>query len=216
MAIDWVRRTAWMSIVSQVFLGLLTLVGFARVPSEETPLVWVLLILDVTVQVIEFLFYLIFLLFVRRLETWYRYMDWFISTPIMLVTTMAFLAYLNERTISTAEFATRYQNDIIFVILMNSIMLGFGVCHEARWIPMIVAIPAGSLAFVLTFSAIYARLAYTTAAGICILTFVFVVWSLYGVAACLKYVPKNIMYNLLDIVSKNFYGIVVAIFFLAE
>lgn len=214
--VDWVKRTAWMSLASQVFLGLLTLVGFARVPSEETPLVWILLIMDIIVQVIEFSFYLVVVTCIKRLETWYRYIDWFVSTPIMLVTTMAFLKYLDEPTISTGQFSNTYRDDIIYVILMNSIMLAFGVCHEARWIPMIVAIPLGSLALILTFAAIYARLAYTTVAGICILTFVFVVWSLYGVAACLTYVPKNVMYNILDIVSKNFYGIVVAIFFLSE
>ena len=34
-----------------------------------------------------------------------------------------------------------------------------------------------------------------------------VIWSLYGVAAMLNTIPKNLLYNLLDIVSKNFYGL---------
>ena len=33
-------------------------------------------------------------------------------------------------------------------------------------------------------------------------------WSLYGVAAFLPYVPKNIMYNILDLFSKNLLGVI--------
>jgi len=32
-------------------------------------------------------------------------------------------------------------------------------------------------------------------------------WSLYGVAAVFPNIAKNSMYNLLDIVSKNFYSV---------
>jgi hypothetical protein len=33
-------------------------------------------------------------------------------------------------------------------------------------------------------------------------------WSLYGVAAFLPYVPKNIMHNVLDLFSKNLVGLI--------
>ena len=42
--------------------------------------------------------------------------------------------------------------------------------------------------------------------GIMLYTFIYIVWGLYGVAATQSSVGKNIMYNLLDIASKNFYG----------
>jgi hypothetical protein len=35
----------------------------------------------------------------------------------------------------------------------------------------------------------------------------FVVWSLYGIAALLPTLQKNISYNGLDIIAKNFYGL---------
>ena len=35
----------------------------------------------------------------------------------------------------------------------------------------------------------------------------FSVWSLYGVAALLPALQKNIGYNVLDLIAKNFYGI---------
>ena len=33
------------------------------------------------------------------------------------------------------------------------------------------------------------------------------IWSLYGVAALLPVLAKNISYNVLDIIAKNFYGL---------
>jgi bacteriorhodopsin len=35
----------------------------------------------------------------------------------------------------------------------------------------------------------------------------FVVWSLYGVAAVFDFTTKNISYNILDLFAKNFYGL---------
>jgi bacteriorhodopsin len=35
----------------------------------------------------------------------------------------------------------------------------------------------------------------------------FIVWSLYGVAAILPFFIKNISYNILDIFAKNFFGL---------
>jgi len=37
--------------------------------------------------------------------------------------------------------------------------------------------------------------------------FVFIVWSIYGVAAMMPTPYKNISYNILDIIAKNFYGL---------
>ena len=38
-------------------------------------------------------------------------------------------------------------------------------------------------------------------------TFIFIIWILYGFAAMLSTIPKNISYNILDIIAKNFYGL---------
>ena len=35
----------------------------------------------------------------------------------------------------------------------------------------------------------------------------FIVWSLYGIAATLKPNEKNVSYNIPDIIAKNFYGL---------
>ena len=35
----------------------------------------------------------------------------------------------------------------------------------------------------------------------------FITWSMYGISALFSYVPKNISYNVLDLFSKNFFGL---------
>ena len=37
--------------------------------------------------------------------------------------------------------------------------------------------------------------------------FYFIIWSLYGIAALMKYEQKNTFYNILDLFAKNFLGI---------
>lgn len=212
---DLVLRSAQVSTVAQVFLGLYSLIGFIKVPDESSNLLWVLLVLDTIVQVVELAFYVVFI-FVRQLDVFYRYFDWFLTTPIMLISTMMFLEYLHDRRLTVDAFASGYANEIVFVVLMNSIMLAFGFCAERLWIPPWIALPLGWVPFVLVFVLIYGVFGYKTPGGIVLLTFVCVVWALYGVAAFLETRRKTVMYNVLDIFSKNLYGVVVATYLIAE
>ena len=59
----------------------------------------------------------------------------------------------------------------------------------------------------LSFYLIYDNYAKHTEIGKNLFIFLVSVWSLYAVAALLGVSAKNTMYNLLDIVSKNFYGL---------
>ena len=64
----------------------------------------------------------------------------------------------------------------------------------------------GYIFFAMSFSLIYGY-AKETETGMHLFYFLTSVWSLYGVSAMLDETKKNICYNLLDIVSKNFYGL---------
>lgn len=209
-----VIRSAQVSTAAQVFLGLYSLIGFIKVSDEKSDLLWVLLVLDLVVQFVELMFYIVFI-FVNQLDVFYRYFDWFLTTPIMLVSTMMFLEYLHDRRLTVGDFASRYSNEVIFVILMNSVMLAFGFCAELLWIPPWIALPLGWIPFLLVFILIYGVHGFKTSGGIVLLTFIFVVWSLYGVAAFFGKQIKTVMYNVLDIFSKNLYGVVVATYLIA-
>ena len=54
---------------------------------------------------------------------------------------------------------------------------------------------------------IYKNYVAKSTTGYYIFIYFFIFWSLYGVAALLPYYTKNILFNFLDLFSKNFFGI---------
>ena len=95
-------------------------------------------------------------------------------------------------------------------------MLLSGLLVELRKVPFFLGLGVGWVFFLAVFISIYVRIAYQSPGAICIHTFTFIVWGLYGVAAVFNPVKKNIAYNLLDVVSKNFYGVIVTVYLLCE
>ena len=78
-------------------------------------------------------------------------------------------------------------------------------------IPKSIGLPCG---FVLLAASFGVMATFLESDGMSIALFVAMlfVWALYGVAAAFSYKPKNIAYNVLDIVSKNFYGVLLTIY----
>jgi hypothetical protein len=83
--------------------------------------------------------------------------------------------------------------------------LGFAL--ETRVLPFAPALVIGSGALVGTFTLLARFVAAHDATSVTLFFTTYMVWFLYGFAAILDYDAKNIAYNILDIVSKNFYGI---------
>lgn len=215
---DWVKRTTIWSIYAQVILGLISFIGFAGIDETDASILIYLLVFDLSVQGVELLFYVIFSRLKER-KTFYRYIDWFVSTPVMLISTAALLEYFdtkNSNVVTFDSFTSQYKEEIICIVGMNAIMLAFGLCAELDYIHKWIAVPLGSLAFVFTFTVLFLKFGYKTTEGIVLLSFMCFVWALYGVAALLEYVPKNVMYNVLDIFSKNFYGVFVGVYLLVD
>lgn len=212
---DWVYNTAIYSASCQIVLGLISLFGFIKTPTPKTQILRPLLVIDLLVQLIEFSFYALFICY-KKLDTWYRYIDWFFSTPLMLISTMAFLEYVSTQDLSVSTFFGAYSNDVIYVTILNAGMLMSGLCVELKLVPFFLGLIVGWIFFLSVFISIYVRIAYQSPGAICVQTFTFVVWSMYGVAAFFNPVQKNVAYNLLDVVSKNFYGVLVTIYLLSE
>ena len=85
-------------------------------------------------------------------------------------------------------------------------MLLFGFLGESGKISKKLSVSIGFVFFYLSFRIIYSY-GKNTETGKQLFYFLTVVWSLYGVAALCNETLKNICYNILDIVSKNFYGL---------
>ena len=144
-----------------------------------------------------------------------RYTDWMITTPVMLVTTIMFMKYeekriedkLEEEPVKFWDFIKNYKTEILVISFYNLMMLLSGYIGEKNIISKYITTPVGFFFFYKSFKLIYTDFAQKSKLGKQIFTFLLSIWSLYGVAALLPIKEKNISYNLLDLVSKNFYGL---------
>jgi bacteriorhodopsin len=83
-------------------------------------------------------------------------------------------------------------------------MLLAGYLGEIGVIPKMSAVVIGTAAFIMTFRIIYKEMG---GAGNNIFKLISLIWGLYGVAYVLPEAEKNVMYNALDVISKNFFAI---------
>lgn len=203
------------SIIIQVstgFIEILTL--FVKVPSSFT-IIKQLLTLEVIVQIIEGSFYLYWLFNFNAITniTPKRYFDWALTTPTMLITLIFYLIFLNYKEnniVGNLEFFDLfYQNfsTIIYILLLNWLMLLFGYLGEIQFIPVLLGVSLGFIPFLIYYYIIYIKYAILTKDGLKIYLYFLFFWSLYGIVAVLPYDMKNTFYNILDLFSKNFFGI---------
>ena len=85
-------------------------------------------------------------------------------------------------------------------------MLLFGFLGEIGTLPLYISVSIGFIFFYLSFKIIH-KYANKTEKGKKFGKLFTILWGLYGVAAVLPLNEKNISYNILDVFSKNFYGI---------
>jgi bacteriorhodopsin len=215
--IKTVKNTIWFSLILQIITGLIPLQGLFIKLDEKDAILSDILALETTVQFIELLFYVWIVFSVMNIKKMAarRYIDWVITTPTMLLSTIMFMKYqerkergeLESKPLKTMEFIKENKNQILKLFGFNFLMLVFGYLGEVNTISKYIAIPIGFGFFYKAFELIYNNYAATTTIGKQLFTFLVSVWSLYGVAAIMSPNVKNVSYNLLDIVAKNFYGL---------
>ena len=207
--------TLIISIIVQLITGTIEIgVFFIKVPAAFY-LIRELLILELVVQIIEGTFYFwLAYNFTKIINvTPKRYIDWFITTPTMLITLMLYLIYLNKRNkdeTQELEFFTLLKensNIIIPVVILNWLMLLFGYLGEMKIIPVLFGIILGFIPFLIYYYMIYVNYVSENNSGYLLFWYFFFFWSLYGLVAVLPYYIKNAFYNILDLFAKNFFGL---------
>lgn len=199
-----VLKSAVASLAVQFIVGGITLAGFfLDIPDYKRNDITVILSLEFSSQVIEFLWYIVTVIRYSEIQTWTRYLDWTASTPVMLISTALFFQHRYEKDLS----AIFLDWPIYACLAFNWIMLAFGFAAETNFMPRTPALFLGSFAFVGTFTCLAVPILESDGLSIQLFWTMYTVWGLYGVAAAFPYKPKNVAYNLLDLVSKNFYGI---------
>jgi hypothetical protein len=208
-----IYESGFISLIIQFITGIFILFGINIKIPDDKKLFNDLLKLEFGVQAIEFIFYIWLILNVNNVSnvTKYRYYDWMISTPLMLITLTALLDQNNYK--SLHEFINNNKIFLSKILLANFFMLLFGLLGELKIIDYTTAIILGWIPFVYVFKEIYDKFIKdkdnNITTGKKLLYFFFLIsWSLYGVAAFFPYSPKNVMYNILDLFSKNLLGII--------
>jgi hypothetical protein len=86
-------------------------------------------------------------------------------------------------------------------------MLLFGYLGEINLLSTLLGVSLGFIPFLIYYYIIYKKYVISGNDGFKLFLYFFIVWSLYGVVAVLPYKIKNTCYNILDLFSKNFFGI---------
>ena len=168
------------------------------------------------VNMVELTFYVWMVLNFSKINniTKYRYYDWAITTPTMLFTYKMYTFILKKQETHESHdllqlvWAEKYTIALVFGL--NWLMLLFGYLGETKVLPILQSTFVGFIPFIAMFAIIYAQYARFTATGRSTFVYFVAVWAIYGVAALMSYKVKNIMYNILDLFAKNFFGLFLA------
>ena len=177
------------------------------------------LALENLVQFIEGSFYLWFILFylnnVDKTDiAKYRYYDWFLTTPTMILSAIVYFQYNNlkhqDEEFTLLEFLKSDKNKVLELFGYNFGMLAIGYLHEIGLVHIALSTFIGFGFFFMLFIQIYNYYVKQSSTNYLIFYLMVSIWSLYGIAAIFKFKLKNACYNILDIFSKNFYGLFLA------
>ena len=203
------------SLIIQLVVGI---IDYAAINIEVTPkdeILKDLLKVELVVQIIEFIFYIFLIYYFSQVSkniTPIRYIDWSVTTPLMLITLSAFLNHNGSSYGRLADFLYNNSASIIKIVLLNASMLIFGLIGEFGYLSPYVSTALGFIPFVLNFKYIKETFLPSDKDKTKIAIFYWFVffWSLYGVFAVMSYTIKNTGYNILDIFAKNFFGLFLA------
>lgn len=212
---DLIEKTIYFSLFVQIVTSLLSFDGVNVKLNKKDAVLRDILKLELFVQVIESLFYIWVIFALKNFNemTSRRYIDWVITTPTMLLSTIIFMKYQefkenkNNESVDFFDFLKTDKQNIIKIVIFNGLMLLFGYLGERNIMNKPLAILIGFYFFYKSFNLIYNQYAMKSELGKKLFNFLFIIWGLYGVSASFDVVSKNVSYNLLDIIAKNFYGL---------
>jgi len=163
--------------------------------------------LETCISVVAGYFYSVFHEKVKKMKeinwkemTRLRYIDWAITTPMMLLVLSLVLSFNTKTPIKLHWF--------ILTVFFNYVMLYTGYLGESGQLERITASILGFIALFLTYGLIFMNYMLKYNRDNTVLFSIFtVVWSMYGVAYYFEEMQKNIAYNYLDLISKCLVGI---------
>ena len=201
---DLIKNTFYITYVFLITTGTITFIESLRTKEEK---VRNILNLETCISVIAAFFYG---KFVQELDTTIdykkinetRYVDWAITTPIMLlVLVLAFLFNNKEGAFSFSKY--------LVILVLNYAMLGFGYVGELGLMDRTTSNGLGFVAFAGIYYYIYQNYikGRSNNDNLLLYSLFLFLWALCGVFYFFDSVTRNVGYNVLDLFSKCFVGI---------
>jgi len=130
-----------------------------------------------------------------------RYIDWSITTPLMLLTLCIVLGMCTDKKVELKTIAS--------IIGLNYLMLYIGYLGEAKVLDRLISFLGGFIPFFAMFYIIYTTFVLPK---YCfenyVLFFIYlIVWGTYGIVYMIEESYKNIAMNILDCIAKCFIGL---------
>jgi bacteriorhodopsin len=199
-------------MITNILLLTTATVTLIEALRTDIPSVRHILNLETCISLVAGYFYSVFLAQIQESEkldkpidwseiTQTRYVDWSITTPIMLLILCVVLSARCKKEVML--------HTVLYVIGLNYAMLFIGFMGEMGNIGKITACILGFIPFLALFYIIYVNFVkgLKNFSESFLYYFYLVVWSLYGLVFLLNESAKNIAMNILDCITKVFVGI---------
>jgi bacteriorhodopsin len=203
------------SLIVQFIVGIIDYLVLKIDIHSKDEILKDLLKVELFVQLIEFIFYIWLIYYFKKVSnniTPFRYLDWAITTPLMLITLSAFLNHNDNTSTRLSNFLYNNSGSILKIVILNALMLLFGFIGEIGYLTPYTSTALGFIPFIINFK--YIKDTFLPSSDDKVKNYLFYwfvfFWALYGVFALMNYTIKNTGYNILDIFAKNFFGIFLA------
>ena len=193
--------------ITYAFLMTTATITFIEAIRTKDPKVRNILNLETCISVVAAFFYSKFVDDIEKSVNYEqinvtRYVDWSITTPIMLLVLVLAFLYNNK---GGAFSFTSY----LIILFFNYVMLGFGYVGEIGLLEKNMANGLGFVGFAGMYYYIYDRFIknHSNTDNQLLYWLFFILWALYGVFYSMETTTRNVGYNVLDLLSKCFVGI---------
>ena len=204
--------------ITYILLLTTALITFIEAMRTNIPVIRHIFNLETSISLVASYFYSIFVAKIDEVEknnkdidwndlTRLRYIDWAITTPMMLLALSIILGY-------GAKIAVKIII-VLIIIALNYIMLISGYLGEINVISRLQGLIVGFIAFFAMFFVIFINFIkpkydYT---NYMLFGIYIVVWSIYGIVYMFNQANKNIIMNILDCIAKCFVGIFLWVYY---
>lgn len=214
---EGIKWSLYTSLFVQISTLIFDIYALLQQVAPNIEVLKTLLKIETIVQLIELSFYIWYSYNFHSVAeaTFYRYYDWMFTTPLMLFTTTVYYDYQSKsekekEVMSVQAFIQENWKELLTIGAFNFIMLLYGYLYEINVIDLVTSTILGFAGFAGSFYVMYDKFASKSTKNLPLYLFMLIVWSLYGIAAMFTPAWKNISYNILDVIAKNFYGVFLA------